>query len=35
VRIDRQYLLAPIGLLEMTGRPAAARALAEQLARGN
>ena len=35
VRIDRQYLLAPIGLLEMTGRPAAARALAEQLAGGN
>jgi uncharacterized protein (TIGR01319 family) len=34
VLIDRQYLLAPIGLLEMTGRPAAARALAEQLARG-
>ncbi len=31
VLIDRQYLLAPIGLLEMTGRPAAARALAAQL----
>jgi uncharacterized protein (TIGR01319 family) len=31
VVIDRQYLLAPIGLLEMTGRPAAARALAEEL----
>jgi uncharacterized protein (TIGR01319 family) len=34
VVIDRQYLLAPIGLLEMTGRPAAARALAEELVRG-
>jgi uncharacterized protein (TIGR01319 family) len=31
VVIDRQYLLAPIGLLEMSGRPAAARALAAQL----
>ncbi len=35
VVIDRQYLLAPIGLLEMTGRPAAARALAEELVRGD
>ena len=31
VIIDRQYLLAPIGLLAMTGRPAVARALAERL----
>ncbi len=31
VLIDRQYLLAPIGLLELAGRPAVARALAEQL----
>jgi hypothetical protein len=29
--IDHQYLLAPIGLLQMTGRPAVARALAHQL----
>lgn len=31
--IDRRYLLAPIGLLEMSGRTAAARALAEELVR--
>jgi uncharacterized protein (TIGR01319 family) len=31
VLVDRQYLLAPIGLLEMSGRPDAARALAEEL----
>jgi uncharacterized protein (TIGR01319 family) len=31
VLIDRQYLLAPIGLLELAGRPQVARALAEQL----
>jgi hypothetical protein len=35
VVIDRKYLLAPIGLLEMTARPAAARALAEELIRGD
>ena len=33
VIVDRQYLLAPIGLLEMTGRPDSARALAEELIR--
>jgi uncharacterized protein (TIGR01319 family) len=33
VIVDRRYLLAPIGLLEMTGRPEAARALAEELVR--
>ncbi len=33
VLIDRQYLLAPIGLLELAGRPEAARALAEALVR--
>ena len=33
VMVDRQYLLAPIGLLELTGRPAEARALAEAVAR--
>jgi uncharacterized protein (TIGR01319 family) len=32
--IDGQYLLAPIGLLEMTGRAAQARALAEELVTG-
>jgi uncharacterized protein (TIGR01319 family) len=31
--VDRQYLLAPIGLLEMTGRPESARALAQELIR--
>jgi uncharacterized protein (TIGR01319 family) len=31
VIIDRQYLLAPIGLLQLTGRPALARALAAEL----
>jgi len=31
VIIDRRYLLAPIGLLAMTGRPAQARELAEDL----
>jgi uncharacterized protein (TIGR01319 family) len=31
VIVDQQYLLAPIGLLEMTGRPDSARALAEEL----
>jgi hypothetical protein len=35
VIIDRQYLLAPIGLLEMSGRSAAAHALAEELVRGD
>lgn len=35
VIIDRQYLLAPIGLLEMSGRTAAARALAEELLRAD
>lgn len=35
VIIDLQYLLAPIGLLEMTGRPTLARALADQLIRGD
>ena len=34
VLIDRRYLLAPIGLLAMTGRPAVARALAEDLVAG-
>jgi uncharacterized protein (TIGR01319 family) len=34
VIVDRQYLLAPIGLLELTGRPAEARALAEVLVGG-
>ena len=33
VIVDGQYLLAPIGLLEMTGRPDSARALAEELIR--
>ena len=33
VIVDLQYLLAPIGLLEMTGRPDSARALAEELIR--
>ena len=33
VIVDQQYLLAPIGLLEMTGRPDSARALAEELIR--
>jgi uncharacterized protein (TIGR01319 family) len=33
VIVDMQYLLAPIGLLEMTGRPDSARALAEELIR--
>ncbi len=31
VLLDRNYLLAPIGLLEMAGRPVVARALAQQL----
>ena len=31
VIVDRQYLLAPIGLLALTGRPAAARKLAGEL----
>ncbi len=35
VMVDRQYLLAPIGLLELTGRPAQARALAEVLIGGD
>jgi uncharacterized protein (TIGR01319 family) len=35
VIVDRQYLLAPIGLLEMSGRSATARALAEQLVRSD
>jgi len=34
VMVDRRYLLAPIGLLELTGRPAEARALAEELIGG-
>ena len=31
VIVDRQYLLAPIGLLALTGRPAAAANLAREL----
>jgi uncharacterized protein (TIGR01319 family) len=31
VLVDRQYLLAPIGLLALTGRPAAATSLAREL----
>jgi uncharacterized protein (TIGR01319 family) len=34
VLVDRRYLLAPIGLLSLAGRPGRARALAEQLLAG-